>query len=277
MLPLCRVLLLLVAGMPGLVAAAPMLQVSDGEASRRLSLDAILALAAQTTLEVHEPHEDQRRTYVGVPAAELLQALFGSRWRDAGSVLFECADGYRALVEPARLQHSRALLAFARADRAPFTLRNRLQNDEQVTLAPFYLVWDNLHDAALRAEGATAWPYQVVGIALVEPDRMLAATRPPGDGDDAVHRGHVAFRRHCLACHSVNGQGGAKGPELNRPVSVTEYLAPGWLRRWMLAPTSIRPQTAMPGLPADLPAREAVAADIEAYLAAMAAARRAMD
>ena len=94
--------------------------------------------------------------------------------------------------------------------------------------------------------------------------------RKAAPDDPAVQRGFVAFRSHCLTCHSINGQGGAKAPELNYPASVTEYLAPGWLQRWMLDPGSIRHATTMPGLPPELPARDAVATDIERYLQAMA-------
>lgn len=264
------VLLALLAAWP---ASAQSLRVEREAGATDIARETLQSMAGgATTLEVLEPHEGVRRSYVGVPVVAVLDGLYGEAWRDAGRIAFDCADGYRALVEPAALLGHRALLAWARADGAPFALVNRLQNDEAVSLAPFYLVWDNLGTPALQAEGASGWPYQVVGIALVDPAVALSRTLPPPtDRDDpAVQRGLVAFRTHCLACHSINGQGGGKAPELNHPASVTEYLAPGWLQRWMLDPRSVRYDTTMPGLPQTLPDRDAVAADIERYLQAMA-------
>ncbi len=263
-------------GWHAMVFAAGPLSVHTQSDSRQFDAEDLVALLApdgRIELRVHEPHEGRERSYAGVWVNRLLDSVYGEAWHQAGAVVFECADGYRALVAPERLLGARALLAWAAADDHAFTLVNRLQGDEPVDLAPYYLVWDNREDPELRAAGAGDWPYQIVGIALADADSLLARARPPADAGAAVERGFAAFRSHCVACHSVNGDGGDKGPELNRPVSVTEYLASGWLQRWMLEPASIRPTTTMPGLPAQLAERDAVAADIEAYLRAMAATR----
>jgi len=258
-------------------AQAQGLTVATAEGPQTYERDQLRALAGgRRTLAVHEPHEDAERSYVGVPAGALLQALFGDAWRDAGAVQFECADGYRALIEPSKLAEHRALLSWARSDGEPFALVNRLQNDEAVELGPFYLVWDNLESPALREQGASDWPYQIVGIALIELSDRLPRVMPPAGADATVQRGFDAFRQHCIACHSINGQGGGKAPELNAPSSVTEYLAEGWLRRWMLEPTAVRLNTTMPALAPNLrkAQREALASDIEAYLRAMAQNKR---
>lgn len=258
-------------------AQAQVLEVAGTSGMQRLGPDQLKALAGGLrSMTVLEPHEGDKRNYIGVPASALLQALFGNAWRDAGAVLFECADGYRALIEPSKLAEHRALLSWARGDGQPFALVNRLQNGEAVELAPFYLVWDNLESPRLRAQGASDWPYQVVGIALVSLAERLPRVMPPPGTDEAVLRGFEAFRTHCLTCHSINGQGGSKAPELNVPSSVTEYLAEGWLRRWILEPTKVRLNTPMPPLAPGLreARREALAGDIEAYLRAMAQTKR---
>lgn len=268
---LLSVSLWLAAGI-GVAVAAPLAVIVD-DGVRRFDATELAAAHGEVRLVVHEPHEDRARGYVGIWARDLLDAAFGQAWQQAGAVVFECADGYRALIAPEKLVASRALLAWASADAEPFTLVNRLQGDEQVDLEPFYLVWDNREDTALREAGASDWPYQVVGISVLAEEAVMAHARPPAQADDASWRGFHAFAAHCATCHRVNGDGGDKGPELNRPVSVTEYLAPGWLQRWMLAPETIRPGTTMPGLPQHLPDRIAVADDIEHYLRTMAAAR----
>ena len=264
-----------------LIVATPLqaqsLNVTTAEGTQTYERDQLKALAGgRRSMTVHEPHEGDERNYVGVPAGALLQSLFGDAWRDAGAVQFECADGYRALIEPSKLAEHRALLSWARGDGQPFALVNRLQNNEAVELGPFYLVWDNLESAQLREQGASDWPYQIVGIALVDLAERLPRVMPPPGADEAVLRGFEAFRTHCLTCHSINGQGGAKAPELNVPASVTEYLAEGWLKRWMLEPSKVRLNTPMPPLAPNLrkAQREAMASDIEAYLKAMAQTKR---
>ena len=42
-------------------------------------------------------------------------------------------------------------MTFARADDQPFTINNRNQQERDVPLAPFYLVWDNLENPELLA------------------------------------------------------------------------------------------------------------------------------
>ncbi len=269
-----RIVLLAALLLPGAIAAqVQSLSVVTAEGTQTLDRDQLRALAGgRRSMTVHEPHEDAQRSYVGVPAGALLQALFGDSWRDAGAVQFECADGYRALIEPTKLAEHRALLSWARSDSESFALVNRLQNNEAVELGPFYLVWDNLESPELQALGANDWPYQIVGIALVDIAERLPRILPPKDADAVVQRGFEAYRQHCVSCHSINGQGGGKAPELNVPSSVTEYFADGWLQRWMLEPTKVRLNTTMPALAPSLrkAQREALAADIEAYLRAMA-------
>lgn len=274
-----RMVLAAVLLLPGVISAQTQsLSVVTAEGTQTLERDQLRALTGgRRSMTVYEPHEDVQRSYVGVPAGALLQALFGDAWRDAGAVQFECADGYRALIEPARLAQHRALLSWARSDGEAFALVNRLQNNEAVELGPFYLVWDNLESAELREQGANDWPYQIVGIALVDIAERLPRILPPKDADAVVQRGFDAFRQHCVSCHSINGQGGGKAPELNYPISVTEYFAEGWLQRWMLEPTKVRLNTTMPALAPKLrkAQRQALAADIEAYLRAMAQHKQA--
>lgn len=268
---LCAVAMLACSGVSAAAGVQTTLSVTVGDVTRSLDIVQIQALAgAARNWRVHEPHEKAERVYRGVPVRALLDALYGDAWRQTGAVLFECADGYRALVSPDKLMRNAALLSWASEDVRGFKLINRLQGDEMVELGPFYLVWDNLAHADLFAEGASDWPYQVVGVALVDARTHLAAAWPADDAGTLVHKGFDAFRRHCAVCHPVNGAGGAKARDLNRPQSVTVTTQGDWLRRWMLDPAGILPGTTMPGLPDTLPDREAVAASIEAYLRSMA-------
>jgi mono/diheme cytochrome c family protein len=70
-------------------------------------------------------------------------------------------------------------------------------------------------------------------------------------------------RLACLGCHSVDGVGGAIGPELN---GVSERLSPSDVLRMIRDPASVIPGTRMPRQP--MPLREA--RRLAAYLVALA-------
>ncbi len=131
---------------------------------------------------------------------------------------------------------------------------------------PFYLVWTHPQAAHI---GAEQWPYQIAAIRLLDdvatrfpamrPDPALAADAP-------ARRGFAVFRKHCLACHTLNGEGDARlGPDLNLPHGPTEYLRADLLRAYIRDPQSLRhwPQAKMPGFD-----RSALSdADLDALLA----------
>lgn len=53
------------------------------------------------------------------------------------------------------------------------------------------------------------------------------------------------FRQTCVACHSVNGEGGNVGPALD---DVASRLDADYLARWLRDPAALRPGTRMPQL-----------------------------
>ena len=88
-----------------------------------------------------------------------------------------------------------------------------------------------------------------------------------------MRRGFLAFRDKCMMCHSINGEGGKKGVELNYPVNVTEYFDGRWLKQWIADPRSVRYSTTMPGL--DVEGRDRMIDDIVRYLKTMARHKKA--
>ena len=153
-------------------------------------------------------------------------------------------------------------------------MTNKLQNNEVVPLGPLYLVWNNIGSKALLEAGASDMPYQIKTIEL-KMKEAFPNMIPPSGSSEQVQRGFEHFRRHCAACHTINGDGGGKAPELNYPESIVEYIKPEYLKRWILAPQTIRYNTMMPGLGEEISNREQVAAEIIAYLKAMSGAKRA--
>lgn len=239
------------------------------KAAPRAELDKLLPLADVKTFE---HHEDAFRDWSAFPFAELLTKVYGEKWKTAEELLFTCSDGYQPSVPVAKLKEFSAYLAVARKDQPEFTMTNRFQNGAKVVLGPYYLVWDNVGRPELKAEGAADQPYQVVAVDLIEFKDRFPALAPiivKGVDTKAAKRGFLAFRKHCITCHTVNGEGGQKGPELNYPVSVMELWKEAWLRKWIENPAAIRWNTTMPPLQVAEKEKAKVTSEIVAYLRAM--------
>lgn len=140
---------------------------------------------------------------------------------------------------------------------------------------PFYLVWP-------VADGVTdeQWPYAIARMAVREPPerrwpQIAVSARLPAN--EPARRGQAVFVSQCMACHTLNGGGAATvGPDLNQPMSPTEYFQPAALRRLIRDPGSVRhwPGRAMPSFsPKQLD--EGALDDLLAYLQHMAQERRA--
>lgn len=225
--------------------------------------------APVTQITVWEPHEDKNVDYEGFEIGKLFSAVYGDQWKEIDEVLFTCVDGYQPVLPMDRFNRHAGYLVYRRLDQAEFNIQNRFQGEKDVPLGPFYLVWNNLDSSELRAEGANGWPYQVAGIDLVNFADRFPRLSPPKDASEKAKKGFMAFRENCMACHTVNGEGGNKAPELNYPMSVTEYLSDSWVRKWVMDPRSVRYNATMPGF-ASHPNPDALVDEVLAYLKTMA-------
>jgi len=240
-----------------------------GEPVAKLSLAEIREKVPASRITVWEPHEDKNVTYEGFDIDKLLAAVYGHRWKQIDEILFTCVDGYQPVLPVDRFSKHASYLVYRRLDQEAFKVQNRFQNESDVPLGPFYLVWDNLRSDELRAEGASGWPYQVVGMDLVTFADRFPKLSPPENASEQAKKGFIAFRENCMACHTINGEGGDKAPELNYPMNVTEYLSDAWIRKWMMDPRSVRYNATMPAF-ASHPKPDLLADEVLAYLKAMA-------
>ena len=237
-------------------------------ASRGLA--ALKQLTPAQTVRVFEPYERREVAFVALRFDRVLDALYGASWRKEEELLFTCSDGYQPTVPVARVAVHAAWLAFAR-EGAPFSIQ-KLESGrvQDVSLAPFYLIWENLADAQVRSEGDYGWPYQLVGVELIRSRDRFPHMAPPASAPVRVQDGFNAFRIHCSRCHPVNGEGGEIGPELNRAEGPVGRRDAAWLRDWIDDPSRISPGTRMERLNPSVPDRDAVIASIIAYLQAIA-------
>ena len=235
----------------GLTAALVLSLASATQAAEMPPVDALPAQmgAPAATVTVYEPHLSVGDThvavdYVGYTAVDVLAQLFGADWaREAETVEFRALDGYVSRIAIARFLTEGAFIVFARGDGSPFTIDNLAQNETDVPLGPYYLVWDNMGNPALLAEGARNWPYQVAEVNLV----TLSDTALLPDGLDArFHAGAALAETHCLNCHMVNGYGGEKFEgnlaEIAKDYEEAEFVS------LVLAPLSALEETTMPPL-----------------------------
>lgn len=241
-----------------------------GKEVSRFSRQQLEALSPAKTVRIYEPHVDADRTYKAIPLQPVLRSVYGGDWKEAGGdLLFIGSDGYQSSVTLEQFERAPTLLAFAMADGGEFGFTHIRPPHKSVTLAPYYLVWDFNETPELRSDEDYSWPYKVVAIELIDFEDRYPNLTPPSNSSEAVMRGFKAYRTYCMTCHQIQGQGGTSGPELNTPQTDLSKWEEEELRRYLINPQSVRPNSQMPGLLQSLPDLEGTAQDIILYLKAL--------
>lgn len=257
------------------LAAEPGIDLTIGGESRHFDRAELLARPDAATIKVDRDvsYDNQTMTYRAVPLAALLQGLP----LPADSVIEAVAsDGFAAQLPIDLLTNTDAKTAVAWVAVEPADAPWPKLRGKEVSAGPFYLVWTGDQAATVRSE---QWPYQMAKL-TTQPSpaarwpQLAVDTALPAD--DPVRAGQGLFVTQCLACHKLNGGGSADvGPELNRPMNPTEYLAPGVLHTLIRNPASVRtwPDQKMPAFPPEqLSDREID--QVVAYLQHMAGRRQ---
>jgi len=230
-------------------AAAEGLRFVAGEASRSLDAETLGAACESRIVEVRDPYYGEPRRYRACPLRRVLELGFGEippRFAEA-EVLLRARDGYVRSAPGSQLLEPGGWLALADADReaqgeAGFDPIDRRGLDP----GPFYLVWTGADQGDPHR---TPWPYQLAAIEVVRFEERFPHTVPSHVPDGApAWGGFTVFRRECIACHAVNGEGGTVGPELNVPRSIVEYRPEAQIRAYVRDPSSFR-YTTMPSHP----------------------------
>jgi mono/diheme cytochrome c family protein len=242
---------------------------ADSRPAKELSREELIKALPLKTLTAENPTTSKATAYQGVDLVELLNLAFGEEWKRYDLVKFISRDGYQPLIPRDTITAHRGLVAYKEQDRNGFTPLRRGQG-KTIDPGPYFLVWDNIGDTSAKTEPWLSWPWQLAAIELTRLDREFPRTAPPAGAPEEAERGFTAFLQHCVKCHRVNGKGGDIGPELNYPVSVTEYWQPEWLSRFIADPASVRRDSKMVGFYPGVQNRETIIRDIVSYLKAMA-------
>jgi mono/diheme cytochrome c family protein len=218
----------------------------DGQLVARLDLARIEAACPVRTVTIDDPYYGRRKAYRGCDLRPVLQAAFGAPiWQEKGrDVVLRALDGYAKPTSTARLGEPGAFLAFADAEHAHGDDPGWQPIDRRgLDPGPFYLVWTGKDQQDPRRY---PWPYQLASIELVDPAKEWPHTLPSSaPSDSAPWRGYAIFRRDCISCHSINGEGGKVGPDLNVPRSIVEYRPIQQIEDFIFDPTQFR-YTSMP-------------------------------
>lgn len=225
---------------PEKVATEPRLVIRVGGEMRRYRRSELLAHPALKTMTIEDRsgYEGQTMTFQVVPLALLFDGLAP---RPDETLQYDTLDGFSSSIDPKRLLNtdpkgSIAYLAIEPPDQPwpPFP-------HGKYGAAPFYVVWP---DPELSDIGREEWPFKLkVFKAAPSIEKRFPEVLPdPTLGKDSqVRLGFDGFVKNCFPCHTMNGQGSARfGPDLNTPHSPTEYFAPGYLRKMIRDPQSLR-------------------------------------
>jgi hypothetical protein len=225
----------------------------------------IKSIKKSSSVTVLEPHMDQLVTYEGKPFNQMMDDTIGRQWRQGEEVLFTCLDGYQSSIPVKKFEHFRAWLVWARRDGKPFEITNKLQYNEKVLLGPIYLVWENQKEPELLEGGTNDFPYQVASLDVISFKERFPKIAPPVASSQNIKEGFLYFRKYCLNCHAIDGEGGQKAPDL-KMLNLFGRLNKVQLRKWILSPQSMKPTTLMPPFAPKLPNREKAADMVVDYL-----------
>ncbi|CAN5507051.1 cytochrome c [soil metagenome] len=238
-------------------ASEPTLTIQAGDQTRTFTRDQLLEMAQvqNVVVEKDPEHPKLKMTYRAVPLAILFD---GVKLEATNTLLFKCLDGFSAPISVTRVLNrdpklSRAFLAIEPKDDPKSGSKEPkwpIVKDGK-TAGPFYVVWENPRASHI---GTEEWPYQVISFEVKPPfDEQFPLIKPDSKLSeiDPVRRGYLAFQKTCFACHTLNGQGASHmGPDLNLPLSPTEYFKPGMIEKLVRNPQRLRqwPESKMPAL-----------------------------
>jgi cytochrome c2 len=248
--------------------AAALSFVDNGHPVKTIETGALVRNSELQTLTINNPTDSIIRSYQGISLIPLLDAVFDPQWKTRDAIKLTSSDGYQPIIPVRVILKYDGMIAIGENGRRGFSPLAR-NNGETVDPGPFFLVWENIQDVAAKKESWLSWPWQLTTIELTSFEREYPHSSPPPASHESVKKGFLAFRQHCMKCHAINGDGGDIGPELNYPVSVTEYWQPEWLIRFIADPQSVRANSKMIPFYRDVDNRPELIADIIEYLKAM--------
>jgi mono/diheme cytochrome c family protein len=226
-------------------SATLVFRAADGSETK-LTKAELRARCGVTTVSVEDPYYQTERRFVACPLERVFELGFGAAPAAlAGEdFLLVALDGYARTAPGSQLAEGGAFVALDDADRVA---RGESGFDpidrRQVDAGPYYMVWSG---AGRNDAHRYPWPYELARIEVTRFEERFPHTVPTGAPEGSgARRGFAIFRRECVSCHAINGEGGSVGPELNVPRSIVEYRDAAVIKAYVRDPTAFR-YTSMP-------------------------------
>lgn len=225
------------------------------------------------TIEDESAYPRQQMTFRAVKMASLLTSV---KVPDDSTVEFIAVDGFTSAIRIAQLRQTSADQSVAYLAVEDPDNKWPQQRFDQYSAGPYYLFWVRPRLSNISRE---QWPYRIDRVRVrgkleeLYPRIVPAASLPRSS---AAVKGYTVFVNNCLPCHTLNESGPSKmGPDLNYPMSPTEYFRDGILRKFIRDPQSVRknPGTSMGRFPEQILPEEELD-QLIAYLEHMAALKR---
>ena len=217
-------------------------------------------------MEVYDPIENRNKTFRGFVTNDVLDLVYGKSWREGEEFAVAALDGYVSSNSVEHYLTYNSLLAFEDVNRPQFILI-KAKDGKYVELGPFFLVWDNINSPELLDFVSYGWPWQAISFDLVTFNDRFGKAIPPEGSSEQIQNGFKSARKYCLACHTINGNGGFIGGDIAFSANKFDDAT---IKNYITVLGAIGSNISGMVLRDELPNRNQVADDIIAYLNAMA-------
>jgi len=208
----------------------------SGKKEKTLSLSVMKQALKQYKITLNDPYYNKEKQYQAFKLKDVLNLAYGNKWfsGDFTDLTFRAYDGYESIAVISNLEHEGGYLVFKDLD---------YQDWEPISFTkaypgPFYVIWTGKDQTA---QNGFPWPWQLETINLVRfTDQFPEIVPKTADKNSSVYKGYVLFKSRCLRCHSINGQGGKIGPDLNAPKNILEYRPADFVKSYIKDPSVYR-------------------------------------
>lgn len=234
---------------PSVSAQLPTLTVVGRDSSTTYMQKVLLANPGVRSVTVADPVYRRTMTYRAIPLAALLK---DTRIDTDDYVQARALDNFSVGI-PGRLAVSPDIAqveAFVAIEDPAAPWPAIPDKKDKASAGPFYIIWRRAPSVYVSSE---YWAYRLAALAVTDspvkrwPGLAVGPEIPAGD---RIRTGLDRFVSVCMACHRFNGEGeGEQGPDLGRPMNVTEYFQIPALKKLIRNPQSVRrwPEQKMPG------------------------------
>ena len=226
-------------------AGNPILTVVDAHGARHYSAEELLRRKSCSSPDLRGDDYHHKVQFRAVP----LLSLFDEDLDPADTLEATALDGFVAEIPLRQLVGKTATgdVAWIAVEDPARPWPNLPGQD--VTAGPFYLLWEPAKGSYVSPETA---PYRLASLKIVaDPTKRWPQLVPSARlNSQAVRRGQTVFFRECMPCHKMSEAGdGELGPDLGRPMRVTDYLKDDGIKAIIRNPRSVRtwPTQYMPG------------------------------